>query len=477
MAPPPEQIDTSVIEELVGLKRDRAVLTARLDRMTAEVDKVSQAVFQRVHADYQGRLAALDGSAAPLKDQARQEYVKLRRQLEEVGAQRAAALQDQEELELRHRLGEFEASEFSARSADVAQRVTGLDRDLAAVTAVRESFVAAFDSEDELTQSPPAANSANGAHVPGIADSASSATGATGLNIANGSNAESIAKADSLASLPTPPPPLTPLTPLTIEPTAPVADIANSPAEPPASPPVSTAKGGSRPRPGTVTAPPSATTLLAPDVFLAPEVPLAPGSPGSPDAPLAPALAAALAGTMAVPPAPAAPSGAVPLAPAAPAEPLPFVPPALAEPAPPPATRRPGAGTVPAPFLGGTVVLSDLPLAAAPAAPADTGVAPGGTMIVAFGRLVPLDEAAGVNELRVQPFTTIGRTRQNLIQLDAPSVSRKHAQIVLTEGGYVLRDLGSENGTFVNGDRVTEHVLAEGDRLQFGALRFSFHAA
>ncbi len=442
---PPEPIDTSAIEELVGLKRDRAVLAARLERMAVEADKVSQAVFRRVQADYQARLAALDASAAPLKDQARREYVKLRRQLDEVGAQRAGALQDQEELELRHRLGEFEASEFSARSAEVAQRVTGLDRELAAVTAVRERFVAAFDSEDELTQGP---SQAAAADVPADANGANGPDSASGADSAGG---EAVEDRASIASMPE-------SAALTS------ARAAEAPAAP--DPPPATAKGGARPRSGTVAAP------LAQTAQTAQSTQSARSAQSAQAAPLAPAPAAAPAGTLEVQLAPDdAPAAPLPFTTIAAAEPLTGAPEAAAAPAPPSPATLPGAGTRPAPLLAGTVVLSDL------MRPAEANLAPGGTMIVTFGRLVPLDEAAGLGELRVQPFTTIGRTRQNLIQLDAPSVSRKHAQIVLSEGGYVLRDLGSENGTFVNGERVTEHLLAEGDHLQFGILRFSFHAA
>jgi hypothetical protein len=433
-AMPPEPIDTSAIEELVGLKRDRAVLAARLERMAVEADKVSQAVFRRVQADYQARLAALDASAAPLKDQARQEYVKLRRQLDEVGAQRAGALQDQEELELRHRLGEFEASEFSARSAEVAQRVTGLDRELAAVTAVRERFVAAFDSEDELTQGPPQADAAHVTDGAGGADSADVPDVAGGGAVEDRANVASLPGSAALTS----------------------AGAAEAPAAPDSR---TAAKGGARPRPGTVAAPMTQSTQTAQTAQTAQSAPSAPTPPAAP------------AGTLEVPLAPDAPAAPLPFATLSAAEPMTGAPEAATAPAPPSPAAPPGAGTRPAPLLAGTVVLSDL------MRPAEANLAPGGTMIVAFGRLVPLDEAAGLSELRVQPFTTIGRTRQNLIQLDVPSVSRKHAQIVLSEGGYVLRDLGSENGSFVNGERVTEHLLAEGDHLQFGILRFSFHAA
>jgi hypothetical protein len=124
----------------------------------------------------------------------------------------------------------------------------------------------------------------------------------------------------------------------------------------------------------------------------------------------------------------------------------------------------------PTPMSFGTVILTGRgkPDAAGPLGP---------TMIVSFGRLVALEEGAAAMEFRVQPLTTIGRTRHNDVQVDAPSVSRKHAEIALTENGYVLRDLGSENGTFVNGERIAEHPLIDGDLLHFGGVGFSFHTS
>ncbi|HLW79964.1 MAG TPA: FHA domain-containing protein [Terriglobia bacterium] len=328
MALPIEQIDTSLIEELMGLKRDGETLRARLARMAGEADKVSAPVFQRVHADYQARLAALDERAAPKKQQARREFAKLRRLLDEVGARRDAVLQDQEELEFRHRLGEFEAADFTARGADLAQRIAGVDQELAGVTAVRERFVAAFDSE---------------------------------------------------------------------------ADLATDP---------ETAAGG------------------------------------TPDA-----------------------------VPRLPTEPVELVEAAVPNVVPPP----PGMGF-------GTVILPRVPHVPNPAnnannanisdlaKPDDTVPPAGATMIAAFGRLVRLDEGTGAAaEIRVEHLAAIGRTRQNHIQIDAPSVSRKHAQIALTDHGYVLRDLGSENGTFVNGERIAEQPLKDGDHLQFGSVGFLFH--
>ncbi|MBI4952611.1 MAG: FHA domain-containing protein [Myxococcales bacterium] len=64
---------------------------------------------------------------------------------------------------------------------------------------------------------------------------------------------------------------------------------------------------------------------------------------------------------------------------------------------------------------------------------------------------------------------TIGRSDETTVALDDPEISRRHAEIVHLPQGYVLRDLGSRNGTCVNEERVAEHVLSHGDRVRVGA--------
>jgi pSer/pThr/pTyr-binding forkhead associated (FHA) protein len=68
--------------------------------------------------------------------------------------------------------------------------------------------------------------------------------------------------------------------------------------------------------------------------------------------------------------------------------------------------------------------------------------------------------------------TTVGRTPDNDIALDFPEVSRHHAKIVATEGGFVVTDLKSGNGTYVNDQRIDEGPLRDGDTLRFGSLAF-----
>jgi HD-GYP domain-containing protein (c-di-GMP phosphodiesterase class II) len=66
----------------------------------------------------------------------------------------------------------------------------------------------------------------------------------------------------------------------------------------------------------------------------------------------------------------------------------------------------------------------------------------------------------------------IGRFENLEIVLNDPSISRKHAEIVIGEQGWVLRDLGSTNGTFLNGIRVgrSDRKLRQRDVVQFGNL-------
>ena len=81
----------------------------------------------------------------------------------------------------------------------------------------------------------------------------------------------------------------------------------------------------------------------------------------------------------------------------------------------------------------------------------------------------PKAEIEIVNERRRIPLgpepCTMGRDPQNDIVIDDRPVSRKHAEIRLRLGRYTLYDLQSTNGTFVNGRRIAEVVLADGDRI------------
>lgn len=63
---------------------------------------------------------------------------------------------------------------------------------------------------------------------------------------------------------------------------------------------------------------------------------------------------------------------------------------------------------------------------------------------------------------------TLGRGVSNAIQLHDTEISREHAEFRRRGEAFIIRDLGSSNGTFVNGEPVTEHELKSGDQLQLG---------
>lgn len=73
-----------------------------------------------------------------------------------------------------------------------------------------------------------------------------------------------------------------------------------------------------------------------------------------------------------------------------------------------------------------------------------------------------------------EPVITIGRAPENLIQIEEPSVSSRHAQITVSGDTYELRDLDSTNGTRVNGDPITSVALRLGDRIRFGKVEACF---
>jgi two-component system cell cycle response regulator len=77
--------------------------------------------------------------------------------------------------------------------------------------------------------------------------------------------------------------------------------------------------------------------------------------------------------------------------------------------------------------------------------------------------------------------SVLGRGDSTDIRLDDEGVSRLHAELIrLDDGAVQLRDLGSTNGTFVNGEKVTEQVLLDDDRVALGSttlLKFELHDA
>jgi pSer/pThr/pTyr-binding forkhead associated (FHA) protein len=79
----------------------------------------------------------------------------------------------------------------------------------------------------------------------------------------------------------------------------------------------------------------------------------------------------------------------------------------------------------------------------------------------AFGRTYP-----------VHGSTTVGRADECSMRLDEPGLSRMHARLLPTDDGVLLEDLGSTNGSFLNGKRVLRGEARIGDEIGFDTLRF-----
>src|SRR5882757_2202047 len=84
-------------------------------------------------------------------------------------------------------------------------------------------------------------------------------------------------------------------------------------------------------------------------------------------------------------------------------------------------------------------------------------------------RLAVVEGPAVGQEFKIEGSATIGRSPEATVMVDDPGVSRLHARIRRNEsGGFEVEDLGSKNGTFVNGTRI-EHALAKlGDKIRVG---------
>ena len=84
--------------------------------------------------------------------------------------------------------------------------------------------------------------------------------------------------------------------------------------------------------------------------------------------------------------------------------------------------------------------------------------------------IVTQPDGTDVSHELTEEVVTVGRLSDNIIQIEDVSVSSHHAEVTFSSGHYVLRDLGSTNGTRVNGHGFTEGAIRDGDRIRFGKV-------
>jgi hypothetical protein len=429
----PSPIEIRIVDELRVLKEQRTVLRQRLDRLNEASGAVPPEVLAKVRGDYERQQSALDEQARPLKSQAVAEHRKLASLLQQQRQVVAGIELEKAEISLRHLVGEFGDEELQSRLERIDDNLTREQAGQAELEALRELLLSVFDRPDEVEEGP----SELLAGQPGPAEIAPSER----------APAESVpvempaAEASAMPAHETPvdvPAPAEAVEEISAEPAADEAPAAEEPA-------------GAEPE---LLAPdPDALDSSSPIVVLAETPPEPPVTPPEelPAAPETPTPRDARDPTEETMPTGLMPADIAAAAALAPPPPAPSVPPPL------PPGFGDGEPTALMQALGGH------------------GSSQIRTHLMQLAFLVP-DPPIGKlkGPLPLEPLTSIGRTPQNQIQIEAGEISRQHAQIVLTNDGWLLRDLKSENGTFLNAVRVAEALLKEGDRVQLSTISFVF---
>ncbi|HLB82563.1 MAG TPA: FHA domain-containing protein, partial [Gemmatimonadales bacterium] len=80
----------------------------------------------------------------------------------------------------------------------------------------------------------------------------------------------------------------------------------------------------------------------------------------------------------------------------------------------------------------------------------------------------------GEQSIDLQPgrVVVVGRAVTSDVPIYDPTISRRHAEVSLADGGVKVKDVGSSNGTFLNGARISEALAAENDVVTFGKVAF-----
>lgn len=102
----------------------------------------------------------------------------------------------------------------------------------------------------------------------------------------------------------------------------------------------------------------------------------------------------------------------------------------------------------------------------------DSSGAPGSMQLL--GWLVPLQGPQRGELFTLQPKNIVGSGKEATVVLNDKYLSGTHAEIVVENGLWILRDAGSVNGTWVNNRRVDRHELVDNDFIKFGSAMVKF---
>jgi len=91
---------------------------------------------------------------------------------------------------------------------------------------------------------------------------------------------------------------------------------------------------------------------------------------------------------------------------------------------------------------------------------------------------IEIASGGGVRRVVLGERVTLGKAPENGIAIDDPTVSHMHATLEPFDAGWIINDLGSSNGTWLNGERIwSQRRLRDGDEIRVGTSRLVFHDA
>jgi FHA domain-containing protein len=143
-------VDLAPIDALKALKAEADQLRNRRAAMEALKADFAEPVFRRVDADYSRQLEAIEKKAEPLRQQALAAYAGLRNAVREIEASHDAVKLDRQEIDLRHKLGEFDTAERDRRAAAIESTLGESRTAHERAQALRSRFLEVFPDEAEL---------------------------------------------------------------------------------------------------------------------------------------------------------------------------------------------------------------------------------------------------------------------------------------------------------------------------------------
>lgn len=441
-------IDLSGIDSLRAIREEQGTLHDRIEKMEEKRGKVSDAVFEKVHSDYDKRLNELNEEAAPQRNQVRAEYAKLKALMESLTEALDKVRFEKEELEFRHELGEYVGDDYEGAKADCEKRLTERQADLDEADQLKVKFLEVFDSEEDLNAGLEAAAEPEPEPAPEPEPEPEAAVEEVDEPVDESESEDESGAADDDAQSEDEPEDdaseedMTPQAELIEEseyeemPTPPPFDAEADDQEPEREFTEEVmAELDAEQGEAAVVEEADADELDEADL-VEDEDDKAPGPEeetmaGIPSDLLAP---------------PDVGSDTI--------EPTPPLPP-------------------PVPSLGEPATMKlDKSQFDWSSPPEDE---PDGTMIITNPKIISVVDGVEAQVYALGMGTTsVGRSPDNDIHIPEERVSRKHAQIAFGPGGYAIYDLNSENGTYVNGNRVREHFLMDGDVLLIGTNQFLY---